>query len=273
MPGGRDEVHAQLTDLLAPGGRLHHSTGITFDQDVLDNVTERYLAQQGDVARGGAMAVVTAGPPGAGKSFRTEHLVGYRRIDADEIKDLLLEHALALGLLDDATGILLSDMGPVSPRELSGRVHKGSTDVAEAVRFHAMARKENVLIAGTLQWDGLPRQYAGDLFDFDYERLRIVDVEVPLSVAIERARQRWWHDRHTEPLGGRFMSDEAVKSYFDDPSPVSRCQAHADELWDRTWEALDVVQERVEMTDVGATETTYTRRSEDGEIVEDEFPV
>jgi hypothetical protein len=157
--------------------------GIDFDFDVFTEVAAVYRAGKSGVERDGAMAVVTAGPPGAGNStfVSGSDFVSYLRIDPDEIKDILLSHAQAAGYFGDATGLLLSDGQAVSPRELASRVHRASTKVADIVRLNAMRQRENVLIEGTLQWLPLAKQYAGELAYYDYEHLRIVDIEVPLT--------------------------------------------------------------------------------------------
>jgi adenylate kinase family enzyme len=219
------------------------------------------------------MAIVTAGPPAAGKTTWVDKIPdrdSYRRIDADEIKDLLLEEAGRAGLLDDAKGITLSDGLPVLPRELSAQVHKPSTTVADLVRREAMRRRENVLIEGTLAYPPLAERYAAELFDGDYERLHIVDVEVPLDVAIEGAAQRWWEGRHSHVLGGRFMNESTVATFYDKPTR-SKCAATADALWDLTWEVLDVEEKRIERS-ADDTEVTYERRSAAGMIYGHLFP-
>ena len=241
----RDAVHAELTELLREGGRLYidpDGGGPGFDSDALAEVAEIYRANQSSVERGGSVAVVTAGPPGAGKStfINDRDFMSYLRIDPDEIKDILLPRAKAAGYLDDAAGVLLSDQRAVSPRELAGRVHRASTDVADMVRRDAMHQCENILIEGTLQWFPLAEYYASELMHYNYEHLRIIDIEVPLEIATERARQRWWAGRVGSRAGGRFILDTDIAKFYEDPI-YSSCAKTADELFKLTKDVLETV--------------------------------
>jgi dephospho-CoA kinase len=268
----RDEVHLQLAQFLGPGG-VFEDPRYNFDTDVTNAVARIYLDSQADVARGGAMAVVTAGPPGAGKSTsveQVEDLDTYRRVDADEIKDLLLELLAKAGELDFLTAVPLVDGRPLMRRELAGWVHPASTSVWNRVVRASMRRRENIVIEGTLKYGPLAEEYDTALRRFRYDSLHIIDVEVDEALAIESARQRWWYGRRTDPLGGRFMLDEWVHEAFLDATH-SKCAVTADELWDRTWQDFDVVYERVTRTGDGET-TALRRQSQKGFVVGDIFP-
>ena len=235
--------------MLGPGGLLHwdhRKIHPALDDDALiARVTRRYRATSGPVVREGAAAIVTAGPPGAGKStvMGTAPLTGFRRIDPDEIKDLLLEEGAARGLLDGADAMSLCDGRPVMARELSARTHKASTDVADAIRDEAMALRENVLIEGTLTWGGMAGVLADRLIDNEYEQLHIHDVEVPADVAVQAVRERWWSGRVLEPpLGGRFMTDQDVLHSYGESSrghDRSQCADVAEDLFARSHGFLD----------------------------------
>lgn len=272
----RDEVHLQLAQFLGPDGDLATPPGLTaevLDTDAVNAVARAYMDSQPNVAQGGALAVVTAGPPGAGKSTWVEKVEGfetYRRIDSDEIKDLLLAELAATGLLDHALSHTLLDGRQILRRELAGWVHNASTTAWNRVIRASMRRRENLIIEGTLKWEPLAEQYDADLRRFRYESLHIIDVEVDESMAIESARQRWWRGRCTDPLGGRFMLDESVDEAFLDPTH-SKCAVNADELWDRTWQDFDVVHERVTRHDDGEA-TALRRRSSKGMVIGDVFP-
>src|SRR4051794_32430873 len=102
--GDRDLVASKLDGWSVAGGPLSadgpNASDRLFRADsrrraVLKEIREQYLGRQHDVAHEGACAVVTAGPPAAGKSTFVETLgVGFRRVDADLIKDLLIRRAL-----------------------------------------------------------------------------------------------------------------------------------------------------------------------------------
>lgn len=258
----RDDVHAQLETLIGveSGSRLpadpnHHDP--VFTDDLLIRVARDYRASKPKPARGGAMMLVTAGPPGAGKSHWVDRAIGqrdYLAIDPDEVKDLLLVEAQKLRLLDDARGIVLADGRPIGPRELSARVHQPANVVADRVRLAAMRRRENIIMEGTLSWPDLAERYAGELLENEYERLDIVSVEVTAAMAVEGAISRWWRGRKEEALGGRFMSRAAVQRYYADPVDEqvhSRCVETADSLWRATHDVVDVLYRRIERTAEG----------------------
>ena len=121
----RAEVAAALEDLCAPGAPLHVDA---------DGATWRLHA---GIATDGLAAVVTAGPPAGGKSTRLGELgygAGWRRIDSDVFKLMLIEHDLHRGNLAlpaDVADLGLPDRGVVMPLEVSGLYHHESTVLAD----------------------------------------------------------------------------------------------------------------------------------------------
>ena len=233
----REATHRDLTRLLADGGPLHDPpppVSAFLTEDLLDEVTDEYrrLKPAGEI--GGKAVIITAGPPGAGKSQALRTLLNrHRRIDPDEIKSLILDKLERAGLLDSRRLHTLSDADPVSPAELSLWVHKAANDVAEDARLISLSLQENFAMEGTLQWDKLPADYSVELADSDYEELTVLDIEVRRSVAIEQAKDRWWVARHDgTPLGGRFMADESFDRYYPDRPEVSITATRARELYD-----------------------------------------
>lgn len=269
----RDRVYEELRALVAPGGPLASPplAAPAFTELDLILMARRYRADSGDGAHEGAMAVVTAGPPGAGKSTHVANVVeidSYRRIDPDEIKDLLLEKANERGMLSDLTSHVLADGAPVLAREVSGWFHHASTEISKAVLRASLRRGENVLVEGTLQWFPLAEEYAEALLANEYKTLTVIDVEVPCDVAKRQARTRWWTGRLTETAGGRFLPDEVIDTFYESGAERSRCAATADDLWARTWDSLDVVEQRIEPETSGGY-LVQQRRSRGGQIVED----
>ncbi len=168
-------------------------------------------------------AVVTAGPPGAGKTtalLKEGRFEGYRQIDADEFKDRLLLDSSLQDQLAPWLETSLLDSRPVAPRELSSFVHAESTAIADAMRDACLADGENIVIHGTLSSTSYIDDLLTELDRYGYERLVIFDVEVPIERAVEQALNRWWQLRESgeDPLGGRFIAPAAIRSYY----PISQ---------------------------------------------------
>jgi len=236
----RNRVHSQLAALLA-GGQLAAIPGAVqtyLDDRLIQQVAHEYRAQHPDAPTAGRAAIITAGVPGAGKSFALNAIAaGYRRIDPDDIKDILLARLESTGLLDIRHQHALADGESVSPAELSSWVHTASTDAADRVRAMSMLIGENFVMEGTLSWYKLPASHVDELARGDYERLTILDVEVPRAVAVEQSKQRWWEGRQTGrteygvELGGRFISESALGGFYRGPRTASTCAANARKLY------------------------------------------
>ncbi|ROS75776.1 zeta toxin [Curtobacterium sp. PhB130] len=214
----------------APDGFLYTAERLRLHEELLAEHTARTPAPPDD---GTLAVVVTAGPPGAGKTTalaRMPELDDYRHIDADDFKDPLLERAAADGLLDAWTSRVLADGRPVQRRELAGYVHAESTAVADTLRRRSLRDGENVVVHGTLSSVDYLDDLLSDLDEAGYDRLRIVDVEVPLGSALEQATERWWQVRRGgDPLGGRFVPEAAIRRYYP-ADGGSRCRSNASEL-------------------------------------------
>lgn len=238
----RDAVAAELAALTANGGpagtKSPRATYQQFADDpnrarVRKEIITDYLADE--LAPGGGVreAVITAGVPGAGKSTAVNAILGpeasqYRRVDADKIKDTLLEHAVISDLYADLLGKRLADGKPVAPRELAALVHVESTQISDAVRRHVLTNGEPIIIEGTLTWSGLGDILLTELQDAGYTHVRVILVEVPEHVAQDRALDRWWQVRRDggDPLGGRFTPPDVIASYYGpDGHSVSRANA------------------------------------------------
>lgn len=224
----RDAVATQLTDMSAPGGPLNtdapHNTWrryaasmprLTFRRNVID----RYLEATETPLREGRSALITAGPPGAGKSTLLTQTIadleGYRRLDADLVKDYLIRQALADGIYDDLLGRLLSDGHTLAPRELAALVHIESTTLIDEIRTACIYRRENVLIEGTLRWPDHGRRILGELAAAHYTKVWIIAVDVPAHLAHAQALERWWTVRQAwtrgeDELGGRYTPPAAI---------------------------------------------------------------
>ena len=242
----RDKVAGQLAVKSQFGGVLHtksrKSTNIfyaavparrAFRRDVI----AQYLDLEPEPPREGRSAVLTAGPPGAGKSTLLQEQVelqGYRRLDSDVVKDLLIERAVQDGIYDDLLSLVLADGAQLAPRELASLVHDESTVLIDSIRAVCVARRENVLIEGTLNWPDHGHKVLAQLAENDYISVRIVAVEVPRALAHAQALSRWWAGRldwraGSELLGGRFTPPGAIDGCYDG-GDLSKCGRNAREL-------------------------------------------
>ncbi|MDZ7883687.1 MAG: hypothetical protein U5N53_12555 [Mycobacterium sp.] len=208
------------------------------DQRLITTVAQQYRAQQPNAPTAGRAAIITAGVPGAGKTSALGTIAtGYRRIDPDEIKDILLARLAAAGLLDVRLAHALSDGNPVSPGELAGWVHRASTDAADQVRSASLQLGENFVMEGTLSWHALPASHVNELALGGYEKLTVLDIEVPLTVAVEQSKRRWWEARHSGLLthgvhiGGRFIAESLLAQLYSGPRTASVCASNVRDLY------------------------------------------
>lgn len=190
-----------------------------------------YRARQHDVDRGGK-AIVTAGPPGVGKSsaIRQHDTSGYRRIDPDEIKDMLLIALERAGYLTERFEYSLPDGSPLTLRELSGWVHQASVDIADDLRLASLQDGENFVLEGALGWRPSARQYPQECQRWGYRQIAVIDMEAPVDRVLEQARQRWW-DGRIEDMGGRFVPSRAIVSLYR-PDGTTDCHSNALRLID-----------------------------------------
>lgn len=245
-------MFAALEDLYRPEGGLHaapRELAEHFDDAMIAHLVREYLDLQGEVVAEGKAVVVSAGPPGAGKSgaLGSLDLRGYRVIDPDAAKDILVRHALDAGLLDYRLGFGLPDGDSVHPLELAPHIHSQSTRLTDLVRQICLDAGENIVIDGTLAWHRLPEVYIGELYRAGYENLDVVSIELPLEVASARVRGRWWVGREQARwradslhglLGGRFVPEEGIARCYPAPDAESVCSANARVLAERAQDEL-----------------------------------
>ena len=201
-----------------------------------EGLIEEYVSDTADVGRDGAAALITAGPPGAGKSTCIEKLglgSGYRIIDADKIKEKLLEKAIEDGIFEDLLRIQLPDCRSILPNELAVLVHQESADLANQILRRSLYDRVNVVIEGTLSWSELCNRYLKWLISQEYRYLTVVDVEVDYETAIAQASDRWWGGRQAAfnglgtSFGGRFTPPSAINSSYPNRHLASSCNTNA----------------------------------------------
>lgn len=248
-PAQRDTVAEELTVLSASGGPLHRDSPDCTEYRYLPadrnrarlhrDLIDRYLSRQ-NPRRDGRSCVVSAGPPGSGKSaFLLAHVAGlaeYRTIDADVVKDYLIEQALIEGIYEYLLVGNLADGYPVAPRELASLVHLESVKLADQIRRIAISRKENIVIEGTLTWHGQGPTIYRELAAAEYLDVEVYGIDVAAHIAQEQALNRWWDGRRawiagTDPLGGRFTPADAINICYPTPGQ-SLCTTHAKQFID-----------------------------------------
>lgn len=251
----RDRVAAELDQYLQAAGFadpwsddagsstrwLYTDDGVLYTADRLEyhaTLIEAELASRTGVsARGSLGIVVTAGPPGAGKSTALAGepaLKTYRDVDADSFKDALLIETLATNrnaLLNHLMHIL-GDEKPIALRELATYVHAESTTIANRFRDTCLERGENIIVHGTLSSAQQTEELLSQLGQYNYSSLVIVDVETTEDRAIEQAMGRWWSDRqnNSDGRGGRFVSPSTISRQFTPGRSESNCAANAELL-------------------------------------------
>lgn len=279
----RERTEQRLIELSNPSGPLARdsprATAKLYEADsdrtkFHKEFVERYISDTADAGKDGLAAIVTAGPPGSGKSTTIdeleEDLSGYRRLDADKIKDILLEQAIKNGIFADLLNQQLPDGRPILPNELAVLVHEESADLHNALVRRSLEDRVNVIIEGTFSWHELVQRYVNWLITMDYSRLQIIDVEVALAHAQSQASNRWWAgrqnyfaDRQLAPLGGRFTPPSAIQSTYRASTSSSSCNANAVSMFNSAADSdlFDQVELRV-YKDGGKNPDTYSMRKD-----------
>ncbi len=176
--------------------------------------------------------VVTAGPPGAGKTSTlrdaVEDLDTRLVIDPDRAKEFLARSCLSSGRYEEALAARLPDGRTLMPLDLSPVLQTMSTEVCNAVRRVAVERGMDIVLEGTMSTPAYGERLLLSLGKGDYEELLIVSVEVDRASAQERARARWWAGRLDDhELGGRLVLPSTIDAMYpkEGAASVSRAQA------------------------------------------------
>ncbi|QZA19929.1 zeta toxin family protein [Mycobacterium malmoense] len=116
-------------------------------------------------------------------------------------------------------------------RELAGLVHVESVRLADQIRRMCISRKENVVIEGTLTWNGQGPRIFRELADSEYTDVEVYGVDIEAAAAREQALIRWWQGRldwvtGADQLGGRFTPADAIDICYT-RAGQSICTAHA----------------------------------------------
>ncbi len=204
--------------------------------NTLTTILDEFMANQGIVSR---RAIITAGPPGAGKSSATTSVLSrrdskdYRWIDPDRFKDLLLQKALSDGSFPSLVSREVASLQYAGSRfhlrEFGSLVHSESCTLSHKAAALTRARAENLIYDTTLPTRVGASHAIKPLQKAGY-RVTIISVECTRDEAIERTRDRWRAGRAAalrEPsgstsnraLGARFVPPDYIASLYPSDRP------------------------------------------------------
>lgn len=179
-----------------------------------------------------AVAVVVAGPPGAGKTSVVERELAalseawtsFIAVDADVFKTRLLQEAIADGSYESwlkspeirAAEASLGEQ--LAPLELASLVHEESSFLAARTQRTALAAGRNVVLDKVLGSYDSARHTFEQLAAANYE-VWLIDVEVPAELSRQRTRMRWAAGVEEfrageSPLGGRWVPSAVTGPLF-----------------------------------------------------------
>ncbi len=232
----RDEVHAAALAAISGESALDDVLTRGDRRRLVRDARDWYLdTHAGEASRGGTCVVVTAGPPGAGKSSTlaaaVQDLSSRLVIDADVAKEFLARWCVLEGAYGQLLSQTLTDGRPVMPLDLSPLLQTMSTEVCNAVRRSALEAGLDIVVEGTMSTPAYGERLLLSLAKADCRRLLVVSVETDRATAHERARARWWAGRLDDhELGGRLVSPHAIDAVFGDDDAVSSCRGNARHL-------------------------------------------
>lgn len=229
----RERTHAAACAAVRAGAPLDRLLARGDQRRLIRQASDWYLdAFAGRAARNGTCVVVTAGPPGAGKSSILSSAVpdvaSRLVIDPDLAKEHLARWCAADGRYDDLLSTMLPDGGSLTPLELSPLLQTMSTEVCNTVRRAAFAKAIDVVVESTMASPAHGERLLLSLAKADYEELMIVSVETDLDTAHARSVERWWAGRgEATGLGGRLVLPETIDAAYPGSRARSACRDNA----------------------------------------------
>ncbi|MCL2424579.1 MAG: zeta toxin family protein, partial [Micrococcales bacterium] len=218
MPEIRDATWTAAASLVRGGVPLDRLLTRGDQRRLVRQTRDWYLESQGAATRSGTCVVVTAGPPGAGKSTilpaAVSDLAARLLIDPDEAKTYIARWCVEHGPYDDLLSQTLPDGDPLRPLELSPLLQTMSTEACNAVRRTALADGTDVAIQATMASTAYGERLLQSLAKADYDHLFLVSAETDRDTAHTRAKNRWWTSRHDGELGGRLVLPETIDAVY-----------------------------------------------------------
>jgi len=202
-------------------------------------ILTEYFDEKPDVLRD-HKAVITSGPPGAGKSSARqeripkseEHL--WRFIDADEFKKRLVTRMQQTGeyaaMIPAEVRERIAAGEQFAPGEFASLVHEESSMLAARARRQALDRGERVVFDGVNGSADKLRAQIEQLAGSGYSSVEIITVDGPKTVSRARVEYRWNEafERHLagDPEAGhdaRYVPEHITDALYGDDEGYSSC--------------------------------------------------
>lgn len=229
----RDRTHQAVVGTVREQPALESLLSRGDQRRLVREVSDWYLGgHTNQVTRNGSCVVVTAGPPGAGKSsllpVAVPDLSTRLLIDPDVAKVYLATWCVRHGHYADLLASTLPDGRLVTPLELAPLLQTLSTEACNTVRRIALAAQMDVVVSSTMASSAFGERLLLSLAKADYDRLQIVSIEVDRATAHQRVIDRWWEGRNQDPAtGGRLVLPETVDAAYGPDDSTSLCRLNA----------------------------------------------
>lgn len=201
-----------------------------------------YVAEYSDI-KTEKHAVVMAGPPGAGKGFVQDRLLGglpsFVVCDPDKFKEKILEYEIQIGRFDELKPPVVQQLETqgerFAPLEFSALVHEESSFLNGRLQDLLMQREMNFVIDTVLKVEASAQTIAArlDRAGYTYD---VVSVQTTRDISKASIRDRWeqpyrkfLQNEHSKEgrLGGRSVPSEFSSSVFPQEGGTSTTQTAA----------------------------------------------
>ncbi|HEX5494849.1 MAG TPA: zeta toxin family protein [Mycobacteriales bacterium] len=269
MLGPYAELYRAIQDRMRPGqvlaadsphqtmtGHFHHGTWTRERLAAHRRILTDLRWANADKPRDGRAILLTAGPPGAGKTsalqlldqLRQQHaplaeeltathprLADFVIVDPDQFKRALLTDPTTRPELPDRA-LGLPGGHRLAPAEMANLVHAESRHLANQFALWAREHGHNLLYDTTLRTLNGHHALLADLATRGYHHRTLLSVETPLHTALTGNATRWRDGRHafdtgTNPYGGRMAPEHYIRAlYPNGPAERSTSRTNARRL-------------------------------------------
>lgn len=228
----RAEIHAEALEVVRSVPPLQELLTRGEQRRLIKSTAAAYMDRCGSsVSTGESCIIMTAGPPGSGKSSTVaKHVADFENrlvIDPDVARVQPARWCLERGVYAEVLETVLTDGLPVMILELSAALQTMSTEVANEVRRRAFSEGLAVVVEGTMS----SRLYVDRLLDSiaktEYTHAVVLSVESGLQASQALAVKRWWLGRQSGGLGGRLVDPTVIDRLYPDGTRESVCRRQA----------------------------------------------